>query len=168
MGDWQAFGGEICSISESKVKMDLDLITTKQQLLTAKVLAEGTKMITDKELLYLQEDSSLTYTEVSMRFAANRPTTNLYQRSLQVTRDQPLSLEGFWDILNTNKWADTLQWLEEKFDPHTLLQWKPNTTAPLGTALKSSSLRHSQSCNKLTPTALTSRQRRKFTTKSKV
>ena len=90
MGDWQAFGGEICSISESKVKMDLDLITTKQQLLTAKVLAEGTKMITDKELLYLQEDSSLTYTEVSMRFAANRPTTNLYQRSLQVTRDQPL------------------------------------------------------------------------------
>ena len=142
--------------------MDLDLITTKQQLLTAKVLAEGTKMITDKELLYLQEDSSLTYTEVSMRFAANRPTTNLYQRSLQVTRDQPLSLEGFWDILNTNKWADTLQWLEEKFDPHTLLQWKPNTTAPLGTALKSSSLRRSQSSNKLTPTVLTSRQGRKF------
>ena len=139
--------------------MDLVLTTTKLQLLTAKVLAEGTKMITDKEL---HEELSLIYTKVSMRLAANRPITNLYQRSLQVTRDQPLSLEGFWDILNTNKWADTLQWLEEKFDPHTLLQWKPNTTAPLGTALKSSSLRRSQSSNKLTPTVLTSRQGRKF------
>ena len=98
-------------------------------------------MISDKEL---HEELSLIYTKVSMRLAANRPITNLYQRSLQVTRDQPLSLEGFWDILNTNKWADTLQWLEEKFDPHTLLQWKPNTTAPLGTALKSSSLRRSK------------------------
>ena len=91
-------------------------------------------MITDKELLYLQEDSSLTYTEVSMRIAENRPTTNLHRPLPHVTRDQPLSLEGFWDILNTNKWADTLQWLEEKFDPRTLLQRKPNTTAPLGTA----------------------------------
>ena len=69
-----------------------------------------------------------------MRIAENRPTTNLHRPLPHVTRDQPLSLEGFWDILNTNKWADTLQWLEEKFDPHTLLQLKPNTTAPLGTA----------------------------------
>ena len=98
-------------------------------------------MISDKEL---HEELSLIYTKVSMRLAANRPITNLYQRSLQVTRDQPLSLEGFWDILNTNKWADTFQWLEENFDPRTLLQWKPNTTAPLGTALKSSSLRRSK------------------------
>ena len=122
-------------------------------------------MISDKEL---HEELSLIYTKVSMRLAANRPITNLYQRSLQVTRDQPLSLEGFWDILYKNKWADALQWLEGNFDPRTLLQWKPNTTAPLGTALKSSSLRRSQSCNKLTPTVLTSRQRRKFTTESKV
>ena len=93
-------------------------------------------MITDKELLYLQEDSSLTYTEVSMRIAGNRPTTSLHQPLPHVTRDQRLSLEGFWDILNTNKWADYLQWLEEKFYPSTLLQQKPNTTgtAPLGTA----------------------------------
>ena len=69
-----------------------------------------------------------------MRIAENRPTTNLHRPLPHVTRDQPLSLEGFWDILNTNKWADTLQWLEEKFDPRTLLQRKPNTTAPLGTA----------------------------------
>ena len=98
-------------------------------------------MISDKEL---HEELSLIYTKVSMRLAANRPITNLYQRSLQVTRDQPLSLEGFWDILYKNKWADALQWLEGNFDPRTLLQWKPNTTAPLGTALKSSSLRRSK------------------------
>ena len=32
-----------------------------------------------------------------------------------------LPLEGSWDILNTNKWADTLQWLGEKLDMLTLL-----------------------------------------------
>ena len=69
-----------------------------------------------------------------MRIAENWPTTILHRTLLHLTRDQSLSLEGFWDILNTNKWADTLQWLEEKFDPRTLLQRKPNTTAPLGTA----------------------------------
>ena len=166
MGDGQAFGGEIISISKSKVKwtwFDNNKTTTRS---LQKVLAEGTKLITDKELLYLQEDSSLTYTEVSMRIAENRPTTNLHRPLPHVTRDQPLSLEGFWDILNTNKWADTLQWLEEKFDPRTLLQDTQHHSS-LGNG-KSSILRRSQSSNELTRTVPTSRQRRKFTTKSKV
>ena len=34
-------------------------------------------MIKGNELLYLQEDLYLTYTEVSMRTAENRPTTKL-------------------------------------------------------------------------------------------
>ena len=95
---------------------------------------EGTTLITDQELLHLHASPFLTKLQVQDRFAQGIPATTAPHIPLHSTGTIPLSLDGFWDTLNTHRWNSSLLWLERDFDPTRLLTRKPNTVAPQGTA----------------------------------
>ena len=95
---------------------------------------EGTTLITDQELLHLHASPFLTKFQVQARFAQGIPATTFPHIPLHSTGAIPLSLDGFWDTLNTHQWNSSLLWLERDFDPTRFLTRKPNTVAPQGTA----------------------------------
>ncbi len=86
--------------------------------------------ISDQELLHLHQDSSLSRRELQ-NLINNSPSAALPP----ISTPQPMSLDGFSNILNIRKWHDTLSWLEHQFDPTALLKRKHNIAAPQGTAL---------------------------------
>jgi hypothetical protein len=95
---------------------------------------EDTTLITDPELLHLHASPFLTQLQLQSRLDHGIPATALPHIPLHSTGAIPLSLDGFWDTLNTHRWNSSLLWLDRDFDPTRLLTRKPNTVAPQGTA----------------------------------
>jgi hypothetical protein len=75
-----------------------------------------TTLITDPELLHLHASPFLTQLQLKSRIEQGIPATKLPHIPLHSTGAIPLSLDGFWDILNTHRWNSSLLWLERDFD----------------------------------------------------
>ncbi len=78
---------------------------------------EGTTLVTDPKLIRLHASPFLTQLQLQDRFQQGIPASTLQYIPLHSAGVRPLSLDGFWDTLNTHRWNSSLLWLERDFDP---------------------------------------------------
>jgi len=109
--------GEIFSISQHKTSwrwLESNSMTTRSN---KNLSSNHTILITDNELLHLHAAPYLSQDIVKDRillgtFSISQPNPPLHSIGII-----PLSLNGFWDTLNTPKWNATLLWLDRDLIP---------------------------------------------------